>query len=105
MRYIKLLSMFVILAVALLLISTIRTYAGFGGDAAAIIVCDGNLLVVKTDITDTGDDCCTGSYCDCQVGDRCDECLEACIDLGYSSDFEFSGPGKITYTLTAGGGG
>jgi len=99
MRYIKVLSMFVILVVALLFISTIRTYAGISVAAAAIIVCDGNLVVIKTAISDSAGDC--SSALDCQVGDPCDECLAACIAGGYFPDFEFSGSGKITYTFTA----
>jgi len=100
MRYIRVLSMFVILAVALLLISTIRTYAGISAPAAAIIVCDGNLVVVKTAISDTDGDCNTGL--DCQPGDLCEDCLEACIEVGYSADISQSGSGKITYLLTIG---
>jgi len=100
MRHIKVLSMFVILVVVLLLISSIRTYAG-NNPAAAIIQCDGDLLIVKSAITDTDYDCCTGNGCDCQVGDRCADCLEECIDLGYSSEVSQTGSGKVTYLLRA----
>jgi len=101
MRYIKVLSLFVILAVALLLISTIRTYAtGISGPAAAIIVCDGDLVVIKAAITDTSYGCDTGSGDDCATGAPCEDCLEACLDAGYF-EMEHSGIGKITYTLTS----
>ena len=100
MRHIKVLSMFVILVVVLLLISSIRTYAG-NNPAAAIIQCDGNLLIVKSALSSTDPQCCTGSYCDCQVGDRCEECLEECIEVGFSADIEQSGPGKVTFILVA----
>ena len=102
MRYIRVLSMFVILAVALLLISTIRTYAGASAPAAAIIVCDGDLEVIKTAISETDSDCNTGSGDFCEPGDPCDDCLEACIEVGYSADISQSGSGKITYLLTIG---
>ena len=103
MRYIKLFSMFVILVVALLLISTIGTYAGGGlsTPAVGIIQCDGNLLIVKSTLSSTDPDCCTGYDCDCQVGDRCEECLEECIEVGFSADIEQSGPGKVTFILVA----
>ena len=103
MRYIKVLSMFVILVVALLLISTIRTYAGFG-PAAAIVQCDGDLEVIKTAISETDSDCDTGSGDDCEpgVGNSCAACLEACIEVDYSGDISQSGTGKITYLLTIG---
>ena len=60
MRYIKVLSMFVILAVALLLISTVGTYAGIDPDAVGIVQCDGDLFIVKVDLSDTEADCNTG---------------------------------------------
>ena len=102
MRYIKVLSMFVILAVALLLISTIRTYAGaVTGSDVALIQCDGDLLVVKAAISNTDGDCNdTGGGADCALGDPCDDCLEECIESGYSDDIEQSGSGKITFVLT-----
>ena len=101
MRYIKVLSMFVILAVALLLISTIRTYAGaVTSSDVALIQCDGDLLVVKAAISETDSDCNTGSGDFCEPGDPCDDCLEECIQSGYSDDIEQSGSGKITFVLT-----
>src|SRR3972149_4936703 len=100
MRYIKVLSMFVIFAVALLLISTIRTYAdAVTASDVALIQCDGNLLVVKAAISDTSYGCDTGSGDDCATGAPCEDCLEACLDAGYF-EMEHSGIGKITYTLT-----
>ena len=105
MRYIKVLSMFVIFAVALLLISTIRTYAGaVTASDVALIQCDGDLLVVKAAISETDSDCDTGSGDDCEpgVGNSCAACLEACIEVDYSGDISQSGTGKITYLLTIG---
>ena len=102
MRYIKVLSMFMILVVALLLISTIRTYAGFTG--AAIVQCDGDLEVIKAVFSDgdTDADCnTTGGSADCAPGDPCDDCLEECIQLGYSTEIPQTGSGKITYLLTS----
>ena len=77
MRYIKVLSMFVILTVALLLISTIRTYAGSEG---LIFDCDGDQLISKS--TDTGGvgNCAIDE--NCEVGDSCANCIDICLDSG-----------------------
>jgi len=100
MRYIKVLSMFMILVVALLLISTIRTYAGLSTPAVGLIQCDGDLFIVKSELSSTDGACNTGGG-DCAPGDPCEECLEACIGAGFQSDIEDTGQGKITFVLIA----
>ena len=103
MRYIKVLSMFVILAVALLLISTIRTYAGNVG-ATMIFDCDGDLFIVKSDRAgfDIGG-CDTNE--DCEPGDACADCIAECLSQGFESeDIPATGAsGKSRYILTCPG--
>ncbi len=70
MRYIKVLSMFVILAVALLLISTIKTYAGA---AALIFDCDGVQVISKS--TDSSGVGACDKDTDCAVGELCADCI------------------------------
>ncbi len=85
MRYIKVLSMFVILVVALLLISTIRTYAGNPG--VLIIDCDGNQVISKsTESENTPYDCDISG--DCGVGDSCVDCIATCLAIDCIPDDE-----------------
>ena len=101
MRYIKVLSMFVILAVALLLMSTIRTYAGV--TPTMIFDCDGDLFIVKSDLAggDFGG-CDTDEACG--PGDACADCIEACLDAGFDNEaITATGAGKSRYVLACPG--
>lgn len=102
MTKIKILSLFVIFVLSLFFVSTMKTYAGVARPTA-IIVCDGNLEVIKADILLPNGECDTGSgdACEPKVGNSCAECFGECRDVGFSEVTHMTGAGgKIILLLT-----
>jgi len=97
MTKIKILSMFLIFVLSLFFISTIKTYAGAGTNIG-IIVCNAKLKVLKADIINESGGCATDV--NCEIGDRCVECLADCADAGFRTIVrQSSSGGNIVYTL------
>ncbi len=88
--------MLVILAVALLLISTIRTYAGTG--VVMILDCDGDLLVGKSSVFG-GDFLGCDTDESCMVGLPCAECIKECVEAGLQIEGATGASGKSRYVL------
>ena len=86
MRMIKILSLLVVFAMSLLMISTIKTYAG-STSGVMIFECDIKLIITASDLTGSEDGTCkTSSGGDCEVGDLCADCISACLNAGYANE-------------------